>query len=289
MCEYKWQLRKGSKKDICPACGRRSFVPYVSASDGKTIAGEQYGRCERINHCQYVAYPNGVEKEVQPIDRSNEPKPVPMRISSSLVDLMQTNMPFNTLYRYFVSLFGEPKATDVCKAYRLGTSAQGGTIFWQINRANDVHAGKIIYYQQNGHRNKGIFPPVQWVHKIKGAEPYVQGDTLEQCFFGEHLTDDRTKPIAICESEKTAMAMSVYEPNFIWLASGGATNLRNKMQRYCLRGRVVWLFPDNGQYYAWKLIASDKGWQISDFCEKQSVFDGCDILDIYEQKQHEKI
>lgn len=278
--EYKWKLRKGSKKDICPACGKKTFVPYVSSSDGKTLAGAEYGRCERINHCGYIAYPNGVEKEIKPIEIEVKPTNK-IRISQQLVDIMAKDITKNTLYQYAHGLIGD-EAEQLFNLYRIGTSAQGGTIFWQIARSGAVHAGKIIFYADNGHRKKDVFPPVQWVHKLPGAKQYVIGDDLEQCFFGEHLTRNRKKPIAICESEKTAMLMTHYLPKYIWLASGGATNLKNKQNRSCLYGREVWLYPDNAQYHAWNMIAIEKGWNISDICEKQPTFEGCDILDIYE-------
>lgn len=285
--DYKWMLRKGSKKDICPHCGRKSFVPYVSAADRKTLAGAEFGRCERINHCGYISYPNGIEKEVAPIEVA-QVKAEPITIDWLLVKLMRREYESN-LYWYMVRLIDSQKAMAAAEAYHLGTTRQGGTIFWQITSAGVVRAGKVIYYKKDGHRQKDIFPPVQWVHKIKGAEPYVRGEELAQCFFGEHLlTDNEQRPVAICESEKTAMIMSQVLPQYVWLACGGATNLKNKTGRRCLQGRKVVLFPDNGQYFAWKIIASDKGWRIDDTCERHSVFEGCDILDIYEQKRNKE-
>src|SRR5690554_7501313 len=59
MSKFKWELQKGSKHTQCPACGKKTFKPYVSAADLKTPADvEKYGRCERINSCGYLAYPD---------------------------------------------------------------------------------------------------------------------------------------------------------------------------------------------------------------------------------------
>ncbi|MBK9632275.1 MAG: hypothetical protein IPO62_14640 [Saprospiraceae bacterium] len=54
---------------------------------------------------------------------------------------------------------------------------------------------------------------------------------------------DKTKPIAIVESEKTAIIASVYLPQFIWVAVGSSTNL-NAEKCCVLSGRTVILFPD---------------------------------------------
>jgi hypothetical protein len=61
--------------------------------------------------------------------------------------------------------------------------------------------------------------------------------------FGEHLLIDKTKPVAIVESEKTAVIASVYLPQFIWVAVGSLTNL-NAEKCNVLKGRTVTLFPD---------------------------------------------
>ncbi len=42
--------------------------------------------------------------------------------------------------------------------------------------------------------------------------------------FGEHLLPmNRGKPVAIVESEKTALVAAYYLPEYVWLASGGKT------------------------------------------------------------------
>lgn len=48
---------------------------------------------------------------------------------------------------------------------------------------------------------------------------------LKQCLYGEHLLKDKTKPIAVGESEKTAVIASAYLPQFIWVATSGASEL----------------------------------------------------------------
>ena len=56
----------------------------------------------------------------------------------------------------------------------------------------------MLYSPTTGKRVKNLELPVYWVHKaIKQPE-----FELRQCLFGSHLLIDKTKPIAIVESEK---------------------------------------------------------------------------------------
>lgn len=65
-----------------------------------------------------------------------------------------------------------------------------------------------------------------------------------------HLIKGSDKPIAIVESEKTAIICSVYYPKYIWLATGGLNNLKVELLRI-LAGKNVVLFPDLGCYNKW--------------------------------------
>ena len=83
--------------------------------------------------------------------------------------------------------------------------------------------------------------------------------SLKQCLFGEHLLYDSTtlsKPVAIVESEKTAIIASAYLPDFIWLAAGSLNNL-NLEKCQSLKGRKVILFPDLNAYEKWKSKANE--------------------------------
>ena len=69
--------------------------------------------------------------------------------------------------------------------------------------------------------------------------------SLSQCFFGEHLLqEDKTKHIALVESEKIALIASNYLPQFLWIATGGKNGCFNNKALSVLRNRDVVLFPD---------------------------------------------
>ena len=72
---------------------------------------------------------------------------------------------------------------------------------------------------------------------------------MKQCFFGEHLLSDTSStissnPVAIVESEKTALIAAHFIPDFTWLATGGTHGCFNREAIQVLEGREVILFPD---------------------------------------------
>lgn len=276
---YKWELRKGSQKEICPQCGKRRFVPYVLAADGKTMAGAEYGRCDREQNCGYSRYPTqSVSVKAVAMKDVQEHKNAPYVFDRSCVVVKHS-----TLLDYAMGLVG-CAAYEIWDRYRIGAARDGRTIFWYIDKNGIVRSGKEIKYMPNGHRDKTAFPPVTWAHKDCDFFGHYTGDELLQPFFGEHLlaTADKNAKVAIVESEKTAAMMSAFYPKCVWLACGGSQGIKNEEKNKALKGRKVVLIPDHGQYYSWKVTADKYGWDIFDFTETQPLFEGCDILDYYD-------
>lgn len=278
---YRWQLRKGGRKLECPRCGQKRFVPYVATADGQTIAKDEhgsaiYGKCDRQDHCGYHLYPSHVSDEGI---RKVEPKPKkPLRFypSSVRVDI---NTP---LFDYAARLLGASRAMEVWNTYKIGRDGSR-TVFWQIAKDGEVRTGKSIPYGEDGHRIKTDAHPANWLHCSPNWKGWHDGEELRQCYFGEHLLTVRPEDkVVIVESEKTAALMSSISDGWIWLASGGAQGLKNEDKNKALEGRDVWLMPDNGQYWNWREIADKNGWHIFNELETNSVFDGCDILDLLE-------
>lgn len=280
--KYKWQLRKGGRKMVCPSCGQRRFVPYVAAADGCTLAEDErgqhvYGRCDREDNCGYHRYPNGVSDEgITPVERKSEQ---PLRFYPSAVS---ANV-FTNLFEYAVDLIGIIRALTVWREYKIGKDGKR-TVFWQIAKDGEVRAGKSIPYGTDGHRIKTDRMPASWLHKSKDWDGTHEGTELHQCYFGEHLlTKYPDARVLIVESEKTAALMSgVSGDKVVWLASGGSQGIKNEEKNKALEGRDVWLVPDNGQYWNWREVADAHGWHVVDYIEKYPTFEGCDILDLFE-------
>ena len=60
------------------------------------------------------------------------------------------------------------------------------------------------------------------------------------------------KPVAIVESEKTALVAALFIPDFIWLATGGMHGCFNGEAMQVLDGREVILFPDLKATEEWR-------------------------------------
>jgi hypothetical protein len=92
--------------------------------------------------------------------------------------------------------------------------------------------------------------------------------------FGEHLLIDKTKPVAIVESEKTAIIASQYLPQFIWVAVGSLSNL-NAEKCSILKGRIVILFPDLNGFDKWSSKAKELSqlaiFTVSDLLERKTT------------------
>lgn len=281
MKAYKWQLRKGSRKEICPNCGQKRFVPYVLTSDGVTLAGAEFGRCDREQNCGYQRYPDGERYTVA------EPMKIQPRERLEYAnDDLHVSTDSN-LFGWAVGLLGLNDAVLAWNDYNVGCIG-GRVIWWQIDREGVVRAGKVMSYRQDGHRDKSDQWGVTWAHKHPQLKQSFKGEELQQCLFGEHLlTSNPNKPVALVESEKTAVVMSRLIPEYVWLATGGSQGIKSNERLASLAGRKVLLVPDNGQYYAWKRAAEQYGWDIWDGLENDAPFEGADILDIVEHTKRE--
>jgi hypothetical protein len=166
----------------------------------------------------------------------------------------------NNFVSYLRSLFDADTVNELVKQFYIGTSDfwRGATVFWQIDMKRHIRSGKIMLYDAaTGKRVKETQPDgcrlskITWAHSILQKQGMIKDFNLRQCLFGEHQLAAQNKPVAIVESEKTAIIASVYLPAFIWLACGSLTNLTTDKCRV-LAGRKVILFPDLNCFGKWR-------------------------------------
>ena len=279
----------------CPNCGRpRCFVPYVDAW-GEPITTE-VGKCDHINSCGYHYTPaqyfrehrDGVQR-TEPMHHVRPIKPLRSYIDDDTLIKSWRGYRRNTLVVWLRSILSEAETQWLCDVYGIGTARNGSAIYWQLDERDRCRGGKVMLYDPNtGHRVKdGGAGRVGWAHTMLGLDDYH----LEQCLFGLHrLKEEPTKPIAIFESEKTALLAEVLLNgngfSCLPMATGGAGNLTAERMRP-LRGRDVIIFPDNGMFADWydKALAacgSCRSVRISTICEAGNIgymYDGCDLGD----------
>jgi hypothetical protein len=289
----------------CPTCQQRdkTFSLYIDTETGEHIH-PTVGRCNRESKCghhytpkQYfqdnnISFDTPQPKAYKPRTVTPPQKPVsfiPVEVFKASLKAHETNH----FVKFLINLFGAEVASQLVSRYFIATSKHwnGATVFWQIDTKGKVRAGKIMLYSPTtGKRIKEPFNHINWVHKaIKKPE-----FELRQCLFGEHLLIDKTKPVAIVESEKTAIIASVYLPAFIWVAVGSLSNL-NAEKCSILKGRTVILFPDLKAFDKWNRKAKELShlatFAVSDLlerkaneAEKKQGFDLADYLIKFDYK-----
>lgn len=158
--------------------------------------------------------------------------------------------------------------------YSLGVTKDRSTIFFQIDASGKCRTGKIMKYNpETGHRIKDDSVPsrITWVHSVlKSRGLLIPSWTLAQCLFGEHLLSKYPeKRVALVESEKTAIICAALMPQYVWLATGGKTQLGDKLK--VLKGRDVIAFPDMDGYDEWKTklsLVTELSVKVSDYLER---------------------
>ena len=132
--------------------------------------------------------------------------------------------------------------------YRLGASRDHGVIFWQIDDHEVIHDGKIMHYRPDCHRDHDRKP--SWVcYHLRSHGLLPQDFKADHCLFGLHLlaaSAEEGKTICVVEAEKTAVIMSEVKPDYLWMATGGKTEL-NVARLKPLAGHKVILFPDTDE------------------------------------------
>jgi len=299
MKTYRFTLEKytSSSRHICPECKqKRCFVRYID-NEGIISFPDYIGRCNREEKCGYHFTPKQYFEQ-NPLDNTttqnhmlNRKLEIRLPIDHLPKTTVKESLKYydrNYLFQYMRSQFGSIITLNAFAKYQVGTANfwKGSTVFWQIDELDIVRTGKIMLYNPTtGRRVKHPHNHITWVHSILHKEKY----NLKQCFFGEHLLKSNSSlPIAIVESEKSAIIASCYLPQYLWIATGGKHGCFNTENFEKFIGRKVVLFPDLGAIELWKVKAEqmqELGIEITifDYLEcnatKEQIKEGYDIAD----------
>lgn len=317
MLEHKYSLEiyKGmNTRYHCPDCNHstKTFVRYIDNLSGEHIH-PTVGRCNRQDNCGYhytpkqyfidnnIVFDTPLLIQSKPKSFAHQPKP----ISYIPDDVFNASMnpsaiSSNHFVQYLISLFGEHEAMELVRKYNIATSKywKGAVVFWQKDLKDNIRTGKIMLY--NSSTGRRVKDHIHWVHALLKQPDFE----LKQVFFGEHLLIDKSKPVAIVESEKSAIISSVYYPQFIWVATGGKEGLTiDKCS--ILNGRDVVLFPDLSNpkeveattFEKWSKKAKElshlANFHVSDLLERNATESerakGLDLADYLTKYKHEKV
>jgi hypothetical protein len=295
--EYRYILEKYknlTSRHTCPKCGKKELTFYIDTETGEPIH-PTVGRCNREANCgyhytakQYFTDNKIFAETLPPVAKRTSPfqdKPKPVSyIDFAIFEASLKNYDNNNFVKFLTKTFGEIITKELIVKYKIGTSKHwnGATVFYQMDNDGKIRAGKIMLYDaETGKRIKLKHDHITWLHSLLKTPDF----SLTQCLHGLHLIKDTTKPIALCESEKTSIIASVYLPQFIWVATGGSQNLRAELFTE-VRSRRVILFPDLKCFDLWSEKAKTLGlsnYTVSDLLERKASEEdrqqGFDIAD----------
>lgn len=302
---------KGSRL-VCPSCGQREFVPYIDTESGEIIH-ETCGRCNRESHCGYHLSPSqyfkenpgarpqgeswreapGWLKKTQQDHKQSYDKPAndgPIFVLPKDVVEKTIRMDCPNHFISFLDKVLDPLIVEgLVYMYNIGSTKNGKTIFYQQDITGRIRAGKMILFNpEDGHRDKTVYPPVDWVTAIFQKHGFISKDwRMTQCLFGEHLLAQYPdQDVYLVEAEKTACIMAGLMPDSVFLATGGKTQLGERLN--ILRGRKVVAIPDFDAIEYWSdyfAKRSDLDVEVSDLVDQLATDEEreaqADIADIY--------
>ena len=278
---YRYSLDRSSKKFICPNCQKKTFVKYFDNEENKYL-DYTFGRCDRESNCKYHKSPKDKNYTISSIPETKKTKSTINKIE---IANHGRNFKENNFIQFLKTLFTKEEVKEVILKYLIGTSSywNGATIFWQINNKEEIATGKVMLFDNNsGKRIKKPYPHINWMHKILKLKDYE----LQQCFFGLHLLNNYNgTTIAIVESEKTAIMMSMFYPKYLWLATGSKCNFKKELFEP-IKNYEILAFPDKSEFEDWNKRSKELnriGYKIvcSSLIENKEVENGYDLADHY--------
>ncbi len=297
--KYKGQ----SSRYICPKCGRsRCFTKYINTETNQYI-DNSVGICNHRNSCGYHLSPSmffetNPEKRIEGYvdnyfdeNREKELLPIQSIPKENVLKLVGLSSKFLTFLK---SKFDKDVVRKAILDYFIGGFEKEKVVFNQIDSMGRVRSAKLILYNETtGKRFRNSFsPPVEWLHTSLKKDGLIDKDfKLTQCLFGEHLHNKYPKKkIIVVESEKTAIIMSCYCPQYVFMATGGLGGL-NSQRIFPIKDAEILVYPDYGQYEYWKqkaeMINLELGSNVivsktfEEIAKREGLEMGCDIADYY--------
>ena len=183
--------------------------------------------------------------------------------------------------------------------YRLGRSKNDAVIYWQIGQLGTVYDGKLMWYGPDCHRLKNR--NATWVSFLMKKHLGLPQDIFQptHVFFGTHLLSNHLSApfltgrgargratVCLVEAEKSAIILSEFNPQYIWIASGGLFELQLSKFYALMSFKVIMIpdtDPDGKAYKLWyetaQKVSKSFLWprhnpiHVSDFLERHATAD----------------
>ncbi|OUS10452.1 hypothetical protein A9Q93_12930 [Nonlabens dokdonensis] len=250
--KYRYALNSSKGKFTCPKCSHKNRFSRYWDKEKQQFISTDVGKCDRPT-CGYHLTPKdhfqntGVNFTSQ---FSNNYIPLPPApkdyLNTSLISKYANSYSNNNFISFLCKIFEKPVVKKIILRYLLGSINKpwkDSIIFWEIDNKGILRYGKIMtYHSHNGKRVKEPYNHVGSFHKVYHGKD--RNYNYDRCLFGLHLiNEDFSKPIAIVESEKTAIIMSEIDPKYIWLACGSINGINEHMFNPISHRKII-LFPD---------------------------------------------
>ena len=182
------------------------------------------------------------DRQRQPPAHDDTIMPATKPIKQRMMDLTLPNgrniMGRCPLTDLMMNIFPRQQVLDAIEEYLVGFDSfetgelDRSILFWQVDNFGIIHNAKRITYKAGGHRDKDVPPHLIWSNK-------------PQCLFGLHRysQQNRHKTVAIVESEKSALIMSIVQPQYLWMATGSLNNFNERLLEP-IKDATIIAYPD---------------------------------------------
>ncbi len=261
--EYRYMLDKGSKKYLCPQCNKKRFVRYFD-NITKEYLPNVYGRCDRVNNCNYHLNPykdkynkNDPVRVVKHIRRKRKP----VYFDEETLKCTFSNYHDNTFILNLLSNvpfpFKEDEVIKVIKLYWLGTIGKAIT-FPFIDADGNIRAVQVKEFNEANNTIRTDFlhsmmSKAKYAYPPKWLDAYIEygkQNKFVDCLFGANLLKHYpNNPIALVEAPKTAIYGTLHfglpdtPDKPLWLAVYSRDTFTFDKVK-ALEGRTVVVYPD---------------------------------------------
>jgi hypothetical protein len=235
----------------CHHCQRKEATPYYDSKTNTPINEAKFYKCNHSISCSYDLRPNkriNSRHNNRYVKQTNYKSRLARKKQITFIkreDIKKICSLDHTLFRWLLDRFGEKRMMEVSARMLmcgLFINDENWTVFLQYDLNGNCRTGKCIQFDFHDSQ-----PRKKKVHFLHSVTSVVSSplDNIEQTYFGlNQLTQNLDDlPIAIVESEKTAVIMTLYRPSLIWIATGGKSNLcSEKLKPF--KSRKIILIPD---------------------------------------------